>query len=412
MADAVATRVNALQAALARTTFQVGLGNQPMGSHIPPGLGWYGEHQQAYREASERTGTRIGSLIDAGAVASARNTPEKERLAAESAGYIAANPDRKVTITDEMAPHMGNPDIKPGEHRIGTGRDGDGLSDEDVAHIGYAETQALKGLGHVNKQGNALSDKRFTPREFTGVTLDSAGRDVGAKVVAVARGKTFDEVTKGATPKTRNFSRATHLMSREETAYNSEVLRRIASVPTFVEGDGKGGTNYSYQEHLFSPYEKTAAEIANFDPSTADESVEDYVMNEMSAHVAASKGKTGKTAREAQEIVKPPKGKNVFDPSFDPEEMRHAFNEESTRRAAMQIGIAGESLTTRGAQAISWVERRRHTLGEDKEYNKAQKQLAKDAKKASKAKEKAPTPPTVTEDKGPTPEERGQLTLF
>lgn len=393
MADATATRVNSIQAAI---------GRMAPGSYIPEGTLWYGEHQKGYREVADRTGTRIGSIIDAGAIASARNTPAKERLAAESAGHIAANPDRKVTITPEMAPHMGNPDIRADEHRIGTGRDGDGFSDKDVAHIGYAETQALKGMGKVDKQGNALTAERFTPREFTGVTLDSSGRGTAARTVAITRGKTFDEVS-GPTPKTRNYARGAHLASEGEDRYNSEVFRRMAQTPTFVESDRKGGQSTFRQGHLWSASDETG-----FDPKTAvgaDETVEDYVMNAMTAHVAASRGTTGKSHRVAQEELVVAKGKNTFDPSVEPEEIRHSFNEEATRRAASQFGLHGETITPRAAQAIAWTEYRRHELGEDSEYNKAQKQLAKEAKIASKA-------PVAEVKAPPTPEERGQLSLF
>lgn len=387
MADATATRVNSIQAAIGRLA---------PGSYIPEGALWYGEHQKGYREVANRTGTRIGSIIDAGAVASARNTPAKERLAAESAGHIAANPDRKVTITPEMAPHMGNSDIAAGEHRIG------GFSDKDVAHIGYAETQALKDTGKVDKQGNALTAERFTPREFTSVTLDSAGRDNAARTVAITRGKTFDEVS-GSTPKTRNYARAAHLASEDEDRYNSEVFRRMAQTPTFVESDRKGGQSTFRQGHLWSASDETG-----FDPKTAvgaDETVEDYVMNAMTADVAASRGTTGKSHRDAQNDLKVLKGKNTFAPSVEPEEIRHSFNEESSRRAASQFGLHGETITPRAAQAIAWTEYRRHKLGEDSEYNKAQKQLAKEDKIASKS-------PVAEVKAPPTPEERGQLSLF
>lgn len=386
MADATSTRVNAIQAAI---------GRMAPGSYVPEGALWYGEHQKKYREVADKTGTRIGSIIDAGAVASARNTPAKERLAAESAGHIAANPDRKVTITPEMAPHMGNPDIGAGEHRIGD------FSDKDVAHVGYAETQALKDMGKVNKQGNALASERFTPREVTGVTLDSVGRDNAARTVAITRGKTFDEVS-GPTPKTRNYARGAHLASEGEDRYNSEVFRRMAQTPTFVEADGKGGQSTFRQGHLWS-----AADETGFDPKTAvgaDETVEDYVMNAMTAHVAASRGTTGRSHRSAQEDLVVAKGKGVFEKSVQPDEIRHSFNEEATRRAASQFGLHGETITPRAAQAIAWTEYRRHDLGEDDEYNRQQKELAKKAK----AVETTATDITKT----PTPEERGQLTLF
>ena len=392
MADATSTRVNAIQAAI---------GRMAPGSYVPEGALWYGEHQKKYREVADKTGTRIGSVIDAGAVASARNTPAKERLAAESAGHIAADPDRMVTITPEMVPHMGNPKITAGEYRIGTGSDDGDFSNKDVAHIGYAETQALKSLGKVDKQGNALSAERFTPREVTGVTLDSAGRDNAARTVAITRGKTFDEVS-GPTPKTRNYARGAHLASEGEDRYNSEVFRRMAQTPTFVESDGKGGQTTLRQGHLWSASDETG-----FDPKTAvgaDETVEDYVMNAMTAHVAASRGTTGKQARVAQEELKVSKGKSVFDPSVQPDEIRHSFNEEATRRAASQFGLHGETITPRAAQAIAWTEYRRHDLGEDDEYNRQQKELAKKAK----AVETTATDITKT----PTPEERGQLTLF
>ena len=384
MADATATRVNSIQAAI---------GRMAPGSYVPEGALWYGEHQKGYREVADRTGTRIGSIIDAGAVASARNTPAKERLAAESAGHIAANPDRKVTITPEMAPHMGNPDIGAGEHRVGD------FSNTDVAHIGYAETQALKDMGKVNKQGNALASERFTPREFTGVTLDSVGRDNAARTVAITRGKTFDEVS-GPTPKTRNYARGAHLASEGEDRYNSEVFRRMAQTPTFAESNGKGGQSTFRQGHLWS-----AADETGFDPKTAvgaDETVEDYVMNAMTAQVAASRGTTGKSHRAAQEDLKVSKGRGMFDPSVQPDEIRHSFNEEATRRAASQFGLHGETITPRAAQAIAWTDYRRYDLGEDDEYNKSQKALAK----------KATAIETTAIEKPPTPEEKGQLTLF
>ena len=391
MADAVATRVNAVQAAI---------GRMAPGSHVPEGTLWYGEHQRGYRQVADRTGTRIGSIIDAGAITSARNSPAKERLSAESAGHIAAKPDRMVTITPDMVPHMGNPDITAKDHRIGD------LTDTAVAHIGYAETQALKSRGLVDKQGNALASERFTPREVTGVTLDSAGREHAIKAIAVTRGKTFDEVTKGSTPKTRNYARAGHIASDPEDRYNTEVFRRMAQTPTFIESDGRGGHTTFRQGHLW-----TAADETGFDPSTAvgaDESVEDYVMNAMTAHEAASRGTTGKKARAAQEDIKVAKGRGVFDPSVDPEEIRHAFNEEATRRAAAHFGLHGESITPRAAQAIAWTEYRRHTLGEDDEYNRQQKELAKEAK-AVKSTTPVAGPASVAQ---PTPEEKGQLTLF
>jgi len=384
MADATATRVNSIQAAI---------GRMAPGSYVPEGALWYGEHQKKYREVADRTGTRIGSIIDAGAVASARNTPAKERLAAESAGHIAADPDRKVTITPEMAPHMGNSDITAGEHRIGD------FSNTDVAHIGYAETQALKDMGKVNKQGHALASERFTPREVTGVTLDSVGRDNATRTVAIARGKTFDEVS-GPTPKTRNYARGAHLASEGEDRYNSEVFRRMAQTPTFVEADGKGGQSTFRQGHLWSASDETG-----FDPKTAvgaDETVEDYVMNAMTAQVAASRGTTGKSHRAAQEDLVVAKGRGVFEKSVQPDEIRHSFNEEATRRAASQFGIHGETITPRAAQAIAWTDYRRYDLGEDDEYNKSQKALAKKAKAVE----------TTATEKPPTPEEKGQLTLF
>lgn len=391
MADAQNTRINAVQAAI---------GRMPAGQYVPEGAVWYGQHQAGYKEVAQRTGTRVGSIIDAGAVLSARNTPAKERLAAESAGHIAADPNRMVKITPEMAPHMGNPKITAGEYRIGTGSDDGDFSNKDVAHIGYAETQALKELGHVNKQGNALSDKRFTPREVTGVTLDSSGRPPAERAVAITRGKTFDEVTTGSTPKTRNYARAAHLASEGEDKYNTEIFRRMAQTPSFVEGTGGGKSKTYRQGHLW-----TASEETGFDPKTAegaDETVEDYVMNAMTAEKAAKRGGTGKSHAAAQEDLIVSKGKKVFDASFDPGEIRHSFNEEATRRSAMAFGIQGETITPRAAQGIAWTEYRRHNLGEDPEYNAAQKALAKKSKAVK----------TTFTEKSDKPEENGQLTLF
>ena len=389
MADSVASRVNAIQAAIGRL---------PAGSYAPEGYDWYTDHQSGYREVANRTGTRIGSIVDAAGVASVRNTPKQERIAVESAGHIAGNPDRMVKVTPGMVPHMGNPDIVAKKYRIGD------LPDEDVAHLGYAESQAIRDKHGIPQNKPVPLAERHLSREVTGVTLNSAGRDIATKAVAVARGKTFDEVNTGSSAKTRNFSRAIQLTSSQEDAFNKEIFRRRAQAPTFVEGDGNGRTRTFHQSHLWS-----AAEETGFDPSKSDEAVEDYAMNHLSAKEAARQGTTGATSREAQNIVKAPKGKNTFDPSVESDEIRHAYNEEATRQAAEHFSFDDEHITPRAAQAVAWVEERRHVLGEDDEYNAAQKQLAKDAKKAAKEASKAP----VAEVKAPpTPEERGQLTLF
>jgi len=390
MADSVASRVNAIQAAIGRL---------PAGSYTPEGHDWYTEHQSGYREVANRTGTRIGSIVDAAGVLSVKNTPKQERIATESAGHIAGNPDRMVTVTPGMVPHMGNPDIAAGEHRIGD------LSDEGVAHLGYAESQALRDQYGIPQDKPVPLDKRDLSREVTGVTLNSAGRKIATKAVAVVRGKTFDEVNQvGAVPKTRNFSRAIQLASPEENAFNNEIFRRRAQAPTFVEGSRNGRKNTFHQSHLWS-----AAEETGFDPSKSDEGVEDYAMNHLSAKEAARQGTTGATSREAQNIVQPAKGTKTFDKSVKTEEIKHAYNEEATRQSAEHFNFDDEHITPRAAQAIAWVEERRHVLGEDEEYNAAQKQLAKDAKKAAKIASKSP----VAEVKAPpTPEERGQLSLF
>lgn len=367
MADAVATRVSSLESAIARSS-----------TGVPAGVGWYREHQQGYLDVARRTGAQAGRVIDVGAQLSIRNAPEQERKAAESAAFIAMNPQHKVTITPEMAPHMGSEDYPAGDYELG------GMPHETAAHIGYAETQALKSLGHVNKQGNVLPSARFTPRSVTDVTLRSAGRDVATSAIEIARGGSLKYST--TAPKITNYARGTHTASEAEDRYNTEVLLRRAHTPRHI--DPQTGQTWQ-QGHLWS-----ASEATGFDPSQAgNETVEDYVMNAMTAEVAAKKGNTGKTAREAQDIVMPKKGRNTFDVSVTPEEIRHSFNEEATKRAAASIGHTSltpdgdihETITPRAAQAIAWTESRRHTLNEDAAFNRQQR----DAEKAAKAADKA-----------------------
>lgn len=375
MSDAVATRKSALESAIARSS-----------TGVPAGMGWYREHQQGYLDIATRTGTTPGRVIDVGAQLSIRNAPDQERKAAESAAFIAMNPEHKVTITPEMAPHMGSPDYPAKEYPIGR------MEPKTVAHIGYAETQALKALGHVNPQGNALASERFTPRSVTDVTLRSAGRDVATRAIEIARGGSLKYST--TAPKITNYARGTHQASEAEDRYNTEVFLRRAHTPRHIDPE----TGQTWQQgHIWS-----AAESTGFDPSTAgNETVEDYVMNAMTAEVAAKKGGTGKSPRVAQEIVMPKKGKpGTFDPSVTPEEIRHSFNEEATKRAAASIGHTSltpngdihETITPRAAQAITWTEHRRHVLNEDTAFNREQASAAKaekDADKAAKAKKKA-----------------------
>lgn len=376
MDDAVATKRSYIEAAIDAAP-----------SGIPEGVAWYSGHQAAYRDIARDTGSRIGRTIDLAGHLSTRNSPQQERRAARSAAFIAANPGHKVTITREMLPHFSSSDVQAGSVSLGE------LSDRSVAEIGYAETQALKSLGQVDKQGNALRSARFIPRDVSGVTLDSAGRDVATRTMGVARGGAF---TGG--PKVTNYVRATHQANDAEDRYNREVLFRRANTPKYTDPE----TGETWQQgHLWS-----AGEMTGFGPEEAikagvGESVQDYIENAQVAEAAIRKGNSPKAPRKAQEDIKAPKLKTgTFPADLDADEIRHAFNEETTARAARLIGATShtqdgslyEWITPRAAQGIGWTHFRRHALNEDKEYNREQKAQAEAAAKAAKA----PKPDTST----------------
>lgn len=375
MEDAVATRVANMNSAIARSS-----------SGIPEGVSWYGGHQRELLGISERTGIRPGSVVDATATLSPRNQPSQELLATESAAFIAANPAKEVTITPEMQPNVGTyskgsdgklqvtPTRTAGNYRLGD------LSPQEVASLGFAETQALKG---DNEKAAVPPESRSLDPKVTNVTLRSAGRPRAEKAIRITRGETFSEVT-GSAPKIQNYARGIHTYNPNEAAYNAEVLwRRQHGSPD--------------RPHLFA----ASALLGSHQP--LNESVEDYVMAAQTADVAAARG--GKaTADKAQDLVEPKKttpkkmvdgknvgGKRMFPADVTSEEIFHSFNEEATRRTAQQFfadstlpggGTVREEITMGAVQPITWVEHRRHGMGADPEYNAEQA-----AQKAAEMKE-------------------------
>lgn len=350
MADATRTRRRAVERAIDAA---------PDG--VPEGLEWYRQHQKDYEQIAARQGGRLGRAIDTGAVLSTRNSPENEKLAAESALHIANNPDRVVEISKDMAPKVGEfrktkgeefeehgqgrlivtESVDPGQYRLGD------LSNREVASLGYAANQAGEDIDPL------IGD----------LPSRAAGRPVAAKSMIVARGGTFSDASKA--PKTTSYATSTHQATDAEDRYNRSVFARRRAAE---EQPGQGA--------LFSAAEETA-----FDPSTANTATaEDMYQNAMSAEVAARKGGTGKHVRVAMEQLGHAiqKGRGRFDPSLTKDEMLHAFNNEATRRTAEQIGYEGwtpsgdvkESITPNAAQAVAWTQYRRE-LGDDPEWNAA-----------------------------------------
>jgi hypothetical protein len=340
MQDAINTRIKYVEDAISRS-----------GNGVPAGIGWYDQHQQEVRDITKRANEKATTPVSAGRVANAtgplsiRNNPRSEVRAARSAGWIASHPDETVDVTGHMSEAVagiskGKVDVPEGTHRIGH------LSGAQVAMLGRAETEVVRTRGGT----------RALDRAVTSATLDSSGRLAAAKAVDLARGANFDEVIKDG-PKIHNYVAQTHLADPKESAYNREVFWRRAN-DTSVDAEG---TKWQ-QGHLFS-----AAEVSGFNPAdSANISVEDYIGHAMSAEVASQTGKKGATARKAQDIAVPKKGKAGKLPAdMSPSEMAHAFHEHATRKAAEHFahtsftndGDVTEAPTAGiGIQPVTWTE--------------------------------------------------------
>lgn len=312
MEDAVNTRVKYVEEAIARS---------PNG--VPEGIDWYLNHQHEMRDVTENANrgatepVSVGRVINASGPLSIRNSPKQEMRAARSAGYIAAHPDEVVDITGDLTEHAlgiteGKVTLPEGKHPLRN------LNASQIALIGRAETAIVKKTGA----------ERSLSRGITSATLDSSGRLAATKAIDLARGANFDEVI-GDGPKIHNYVVQTHTATPQEVAYNKEVFWRRANDPTFTEGD-KTWT----QGHLMS-----ASEMSGFDPKeSAGISVEDYIGHAVSAESASKKGKKGRTANEAQDIVNVKKGgRGNLPADFTANEMAHSFHEEATRRAAQRF---------------------------------------------------------------------------
>lgn len=339
MEDAVSTRIKYVEDAIARS-----------GNGVPAGIGWYDEHQDEIKgitkKANEKAQTEVsvGRVINATGPLSVRNNPRSEVRAARSAGWIAAHPDTEVEVTGPMSEATstiseGKSAVPVGTHKIGN------LNPDQIAILGRAETEVVKKHGGT----------RSLDRGVTSATLDSSGRLAASPAVALARGANFDDVVQG--PKIHNYVAQTHLANPAESAYNREVFWRRAN-DTRVDDSGTAWQ----QGHLFS-----AAEVSGFNPSTsANLSVEDYIGHAMSAEVASQRGKKGASARKAQEIAIPTKGKPGKLPAdMSPAEMAHAFHEHATRKAAEHFahtsfteeGDVTEAPTAGiGIQPVTWTE--------------------------------------------------------
>lgn len=340
MEDAVNTRVKYIEDAIARS-----------GNGVPAGHEWYVQHQDDLRGVTERANegatepVSVGRVINASGPLSIRNNPRSEARAARSAGYIASHPDETVDVTGAMSEatlEVGGQDlaVQPGLHPLRN------LSGSQIALLGRAETQVVKGTG----------EERSLNRGVTSATLDSSGRLAAAKAIDLARGADFDTTIKDG-PKIHNYVTQTHLADPKEVAYNKELFWRRANDPTFTEGD----TSWK-QGHLMS-----ASEMSGFNPEqAANISVEDYIGHAMSAEVASQKGKKGASARKAQDIVNVKKGKKGMLPAdLSASEMAHSFHEEATRRAAQRFaytsatndGDVTETPTPGiGIQPVTWTE--------------------------------------------------------
>lgn len=312
MDDAVNTRVEYMERAIARS---------PNG--VPEGIDWYLEHQNDMRAVTENANrgatepVSVGRVINASGPLSIRNSPKQEMRAARSAGYIASHPDETVEVTGGMSESAleaskGNFTVPEGTHRLRN------LSASQIGLLGRAETLLVSKTG----------EERSLNRGVTSAALDSSGRLAASKAIALARGENFDEVVKDG-PKIHNYVTQTHLANQKEVAYNKEVLWRRANDQTFTEGDQTWT-----QGHLMS-----ASEMSGFDPKeSANISVEDYIGHAVSAEVASKKGKKGRSANEAQDIVNVTKGRaGILPADLTTNEMSHSFHEEATRRAAQRF---------------------------------------------------------------------------
>lgn len=340
MEDAVNTRIKYVEDAIARS-----------GNGVPAGHEWYVQHQEDLRQVTEKANegatapVSVGRVINASGPLSIRNNPRSEARAARSAGYIASHPEETVDVTGAMSEatlEIGGKDlaVEEGPHPLRN------LSGSQIALLGRAETQVVKGTGEA----------RSLNRGVTSATLDSSGRLAAAKAIDLARGANFDTTIKDG-PKIHNYVTQTHLADPKEGAYNKEVFWRRTNDPTFTEG----GTTWK-QGHLMS-----ASQMSGFNPNQgANISVEDYIGHAMSAEVASQKGKKGEHHRKAQDIVNVTKGKKGILPAdLSASEMAHSFHEEATRRAAQRFahtsatneGDITEAPTPGiGIQPVTWTE--------------------------------------------------------
>jgi hypothetical protein len=404
MGDAVRTRVNSIEAAIAEAGPSVVLGGRP---GPVEGVDWYSGHMQELRDIHEESGAgrvSTASVADAAASASQRNSPDNEVAAVRSGLRNMVNPTQSVFVTPRHANAANYSTIRgkevldpeehltPGSHSIGNLNHKQIATLSSVALKTYSKDDEKKGyLPQGAKVGDVVHGDNPLPSEFTDVTGRVAGRETSMKVMDNLTGTPLSE-TWGAAPKLRSYRRGFSTANKPEDAYNASVIARRRDQQA-MPGQGV----------LFS-----AAEETNFDPSTADTSTaEDYVMLAQTAHEAARRGGVPEKARDAQNMVKVQKGKRGEGITTDltPDEARHAFNNEATTRAAKAInystfgpdgGNLSEHITNKAAQAVSWTRYRRHVLGEDKEWNEAQAQeAAREAERAEKAKKDAGTQGTL-----------------
>ena len=201
-----------------------------------------------------------------------------------------------------------------------------------------------------------IDDRRGCFPESESSQRNSTNLHFGQKIGLDEAKKSKLKVIKDG-PKIHNYVAQTHLADPRESAYNKEVFWRRANDRS-VDAEG---TTWQ-QGHLFS-----ASEVSGFDSSTsANISVEDYIGHALSAEEASKKGKKGASARKAQDIAIPTKGKSRKLPAdMSPGEMAHAFHEHATRKAAEHFahtsftneGDVTEAPTAGiGVQPVFWTE--------------------------------------------------------